>query len=790
MATRQERIRERMRGAGRVDLGDIDFGFAIPIVPDYTEEADEEEQLPDAHADQEPSSPGVSSPTPAPPPPPAAAPVTRPTPNTSAKRIHIDKDGRRSGLSPLGDPMSISPRPRARPETRSPTSSRGQPSSLRGMSLPPPSEDEDEAEGEDEDVEDMEVDTPAVDMDDAEPEPEDVNMEDAPVPPLSIKQHQLIQQRGPLSSVIAATKRIAIHSSPEEVVMESPADAPGSGKRQRLHDVSPVVGSSALLQKVLADLNDSSPTRQGGQAPPSSSPVERRVRARIRRSKELKRMSESVGSNSSQTVRTTRRSVKLSGSGSSVVAPEEDVERSEALDAVEEAEDEAETEEEEDHDLGADGDEMEVEDSVIGQVEEDQPMDEEPIIPEPTARRSEEPEPEEAQEIDDQQAAQRLGKTRSRRNVPAPSPELDTEEQVVEPPGLRKRKRKELASPAQQQQPAKKTRASKPPLSQPSNEKPVEKSIAQEKPKSQEKPKPREREIPQEKPKPQEKAKLQETTKPQEREKPREKPSQREKPRAKSKKQPAKRKNKSAAEEEPAEGKSGSVSVTVQRYVKPRAPREGENGSASVLDTIPLGNRGGVNAIDVLSKLCEELVETYMEKLQEAAMAAKDSASRREKKTMLRALDAFREELRTRLLEQTISLDTLHALRKRVRAAQKEKISLRDEIMRVRAERDQVALRMDAIRLRHEIESKEALRDISLSSVMHDIDLAVEKGQAAPELSDAEQKQADLANLELLVNQVADQASSKSDGGGTLRQIKEFNAFLERAAAILEGRRV
>ena len=41
--------------------------------------------------------------------------------------------------------------------------------------------------------------------------------------------------------------------------------------------------------------------------------------------------------------------------------------------------------------------------------------------------------------------------------------------------------------------------------------------------------------------------------------------------------------------------------------------------------------------------------------------------------------------------------------------AQKEKLSLRDEILRVRAERDQVALRMDAIRIRHEAESKEAL---------------------------------------------------------------------------------
>lgn len=71
---------------------------------------------------------------------------------------------------------------------------------------------------------------------------------------------------------------------------------------------------------------------------------------------------------------------------------------------------------------------------------------------------------------------------------------------------------------------------------------------------------------------------------------------------------------------------------------------------------------------------------------------------------------------------------------------------------------------------------------------MHDIDLAVEHGQAAPELSAADQKMADLANLELLISRVADQASSRSDVGGTLKQIKDFNAFLERSAAALAGR--
>lgn len=71
---------------------------------------------------------------------------------------------------------------------------------------------------------------------------------------------------------------------------------------------------------------------------------------------------------------------------------------------------------------------------------------------------------------------------------------------------------------------------------------------------------------------------------------------------------------------------------------------------------------------------------------------------------------------------------------------------------------------------------------------MHDIDLAVERGQAAPELSAAEQKMADLANLEFLISRVSGEVSNKGNDGGALKQIKDFNAFLERAASVLEGR--
>lgn len=57
---------------------------------------------------------------------------------------------------------------------------------------------------------------------------------------------------------------------------------------------------------------------------------------------------------------------------------------------------------------------------------------------------------------------------------------------------------------------------------------------------------------------------------------------------------------------------------------------------------------------------------------------------------------------------QAIHLDHWFSLRKRVRHVQKEKLTLRDDILKLKAEREQVALRMDAIRTKHEVDTKES----------------------------------------------------------------------------------
>ena len=55
---------------------------------------------------------------------------------------------------------------------------------------------------------------------------------------------------------------------------------------------------------------------------------------------------------------------------------------------------------------------------------------------------------------------------------------------------------------------------------------------------------------------------------------------------------------------------------------------------------------------------------------------------------------------------KTVNLDNSYSLERRVRVEQKKKLGLRAEILRIRAEREQVALRMDEIRIKHENETK------------------------------------------------------------------------------------
>ncbi|ENH69430.1 hypothetical protein FOC1_g10011783 [Fusarium oxysporum f. sp. cubense race 1] len=231
-----------------------------------------------------------------------------------------------------------------------------------------------------------------------------------------------------------------------------------------------------------------------------------------------------------------------------------------------------------------------------------------------------------------------------------------------------------------------------------------------------------------------------------------------------------------------------AIEVTVQRFVNVKKFIKGDDEEEDQLAVDLPFTTTGVTAVDVFAQACLEVIDGTVAKFIETLQNTEEKDKKKECRIKIRALQAYKEELTSRLLQLSIHLMDWQSLRKRVRLVQREKLSLREEILRLKAEREQVALKMDAVRIKHEEDTKESKYRLDTSAIMHDIDMAVERGRDAPELSRAQEKKADLANLELLVARITDEASSSSSAGGMLQQVKNFNAFLERAAIALETR--
>ena len=93
------------------------------------------------------------------------------------------------------------------------------------------------------------------------------------------------------------------------------------------------------------------------------------------------------------------------------------------------------------------------------------------------------------------------------------------------------------------------------------------------------------------------------------------------------------------------------IPVTVHRLTE-RPAYDDDDSDADILNAdIPYARRGGVNPIDVLSQVCEEVIGSSLDTIQEHSRNAQDNLSRREFKDKHRFVEAFGKELQTRLLE-------------------------------------------------------------------------------------------------------------------------------------------
>ncbi|KAF5571684.1 hypothetical protein FPHYL_218 [Fusarium phyllophilum] len=626
---RADRLNERLRGAQRANIEDDSFNLDIAGL-------------------------NIAASTPAAPAPAPPTSSERRTPNTSAKRRRLDNE----------PPPSAQAQGSAR---------RRSPRLIDPYDLPETSK---ESGAQDTTGESREEEDPSLDVIE-EPEPEPEEPEPQPEPELPSPEIEAPDEN---------EAEVDLPVLPDNEPSEQPSQRRAS--RRSLEQIAQDVANKrqdGRMSDVISSTTRLHTTLQEDDAPPSSSPLVRKVRR----------------SEGPAVIRS-----RLSQRRPSRLAEQDDEEdelspnRADHAPADDERSDDA----------------TEIAEPEVEEVEEEPVVEEEP--------REEE---DVAQAIGAVEAAKAIGRKRPRRSLPSHSPIAEPDEQAededAEEPAAKRRRGRPSRSPATQKQPATKPKPTKS-KSRTTQEKPLPKQV---------------------------------------------------------------RRTKQAAKERRVSDGS-AIEITVQRFVNVKNFIKGDDEEEDHLAADLPFTTTGVTAVDVFAQACLEVIDGTVAKLFETLQNTEEKDKKKECRIKIRALEAYKEELTSRLLQLSIHLMDWQSLRKRVRLVQREKLSLREEILRLKAEREQVALKMDAVRIKHEEDTKESKYRLDTSAIMHDIDMAVERGRDAPELSRAQEKKADLANLELLVARITDEASSSSSTGGMLQQVKNFNAFLERAAIALETR--
>ncbi|OAL72967.1 hypothetical protein A7D00_2740 [Trichophyton violaceum] len=201
-------------------------------------------------------------------------------------------------------------------------------------------------------------------------------------------------------------------------------------------------------------------------------------------------------------------------------------------------------------------------------------------------------------------------------------------------------------------------------------------------------------------------------------------------------------------------------------------------------------SRSGVNAADVLSQICRETLEKTLSTLDSAIELESNRTRQVEWTRKRKVVEAFGIELEGRLFEMSELLDSNYVLAMRLRKEKKEVLALRNQLMDIRKERDEIALQADEVRRRFSADESAKTEHGAINNALHDLQLAVDRSQKKVGNEDVGGSINPFAGLEFLLRTVSqDVCSSSSDSqGGLLNQVKSFNSQLQRTAALLDRR--
>ncbi|PGH06398.1 hypothetical protein GX51_02410 [Blastomyces parvus] len=195
-------------------------------------------------------------------------------------------------------------------------------------------------------------------------------------------------------------------------------------------------------------------------------------------------------------------------------------------------------------------------------------------------------------------------------------------------------------------------------------------------------------------------------------------------------------------------------------------------------------SRSGVNPADVLGQICRETLEKTTSNLADSIQQESNASRRAEWTRKRKAVELFSVELEQRLFDMSELLDSNFVLSARLKREKQDMASLRNRLIALRKEREDVSLRIDEVRRKYADDEQVKTVHDNLNNSLHDLQLAIDRGRKVDDEHDANPA----IGLEFLLRTVAQDVSSTAPGShsGILNQIRIFNSQLERTAALLE----
>ena len=193
----------------------------------------------------------------------------------------------------------------------------------------------------------------------------------------------------------------------------------------------------------------------------------------------------------------------------------------------------------------------------------------------------------------------------------------------------------------------------------------------------------------------------------------------------------------------------------------------------------------GYTVADTTRTAIEEYIDDRVSLLSKRFQGTEDLTHRKQIKSRINLQLSFKEALSERMMDLQDLNDCFTIRAQKLKAFKRRNAELRKEILATQTSRQEIAIEYDNVLTEFELEKEAFEAQNTLSTAMFDIQAAIAHGREKAIDEHREDEGPELPTS-MLLDTVSRNVGSV--GGGFLQGVRSFNAVLENAAMILEGR--